>query len=285
LPEGEQDALKFLSAEAGEMTGGILATLMQRIAFFKDLRGLDGDFSFRDWATKPTRQNVFLLNIAEYSKAFAPLMTLIMDLMCRTMLSLPDDWNRRVYFVLDEIGTLDKMASLIPLETVGRSKGVSLICASQDFGQIAEKYGKDNLQTFINNFNTSFYFRLNDPKTARDIADGIGKQQVKRKAENHSINVREDTANKSNNEQEHTEYLVMPEELQQLPIGTAYCRISGANITKLKIPQEYMENKNPAFIPRKFASLFEDSQVKKDVEENNQMNIPETTVKLREFKI
>lgn len=285
LPDGERDALKFLSADGGETTASVLATLMQQIAFFKNLRGLDGDFSFRAWASKPTRQNVFLLNIAEYSKAFAPLMTMIMDLMCRTMLSLPDDLHRRVYFILDEIGTLDKMDSLIPLETVGRSKGVSLICASQDFGQIAEKYGKDNLQTFINNFNTNFYFRLNDPKTARDIADGIGKQQVKRKAENHSINVKEDTANKSNNEQEHTEYLVMPEELQQLPVGTAYCRISEYDITKLKIPQKYMENKNPAFIPRKFASLFEDKQIEQDVEENNQINLPETSVKLREFKI
>lgn len=276
LPEGERDALKFLSAEGGETTASVLATLMQRIGFFKNLRGIDGNFSFREWASKPTRQNVFLLNIAEYSKAFAPLMTMIMDLLCRTMLSLPDDLNRRVYFVLDEIGTLDKMDSLIPLETVGRSKGVSLLCASQDFGQIADKYGKDNLKTFINNFNTAFYFRLNDPETAKMVADGIGKQQVKRRAENRNINVKEDTANKSNNEQEHTEYLVMPEELQQLPVGEAYCRISGSNIARLKIPQKYMENQNEAFIPRKFASLFE---------EDSSTPMAEASVKLREFKI
>ncbi|WP_196600377.1 type IV secretory system conjugative DNA transfer family protein [Pectinatus frisingensis] len=285
LPKSEHEALKFLSSDGGETSADVLATLMQRISFFKNLRDLDGDFSFREWAKSSTRQNVFLLNSAEYQKAFAPLMTLVMDLVCRTMLSMPDDENRRTYFVLDEIGSLDKMDSLISLETIGRSKGVSLICASQDFGQIAEKYGKDNLQTFVNNFNTNFYFRLNDAKTAKEIADSIGKQQIKRKAENHSISIEDSRTNKSNSEQEHTEYLVMPEELQQLDVGTAYCRISGSSISKIKIPQKYMSDKNEAFVPRVFSSLFNEQNIEENKDNNGQESKVETTVKFREFKV
>ncbi len=257
LPADEQEALKFLSKDGAEMTASFLATLQDRIQFFKYLKGLDGDFSFKKWAqTEGIKENIFLLNIEEYSSIFKPLMTMALDLLCRTVLSLADDSERRIFFILDELGTLDKMDSLLQLETVGRSKGASIICANQDLGRIEQKYGKANLKTFYNNFNTNFFFRIGEPQTAKYIADAIGRKQVMRKTENRSINTR-NSANKSENEQERTEYLIMPEEFQNLPDLTACCKIAGVGVSMVEIPHLFLKVKHEPFVKREFESIYQ----------------------------
>ncbi|HHV86847.1 MAG TPA: type IV secretion system DNA-binding domain-containing protein, partial [Petrimonas sp.] len=142
LPPSEQGALKHIDQSDSPASASIISILQERIQFFRYLVDLDGDFSFRQYVREGQagRQgNLFILNIEQYADIFRPLMSLVIDTMVREILSLPDDANRRVFFVLDELGTLFRMDSILQLLTVGRSKGGCLVTASQDLGRIEER--------------------------------------------------------------------------------------------------------------------------------------------------
>ena len=83
-------------------------------------------------------------------------MTFAIDTLVREILSMADDPNRRVFFIIDELGSLYRLESILDLLTVGRSKGACLICANQDLGRIEDTYGKSNTATFYNNFKRAF---------------------------------------------------------------------------------------------------------------------------------
>lgn len=165
LPLAERGALKHIDKSDSPASASIVSILQERIQFFRYLVDIDGDFSFRQFIRNQNKSeifspqpNLYILNIEQYETIFKPLMTLAIDTMIRETLSLPDDLNRRIFFIIDELGTLYKMNSILKLETVGRSKGACLICANQDLGRIEEQYGKANLKSFFNNFNTNFTF-------------------------------------------------------------------------------------------------------------------------------
>ncbi len=150
------------------------------IKFFRYLTDLDGEFSFRRYIHEQrqgVQPNLFILNVDQYAELFKPLMTLAINIMVRETLSLPDDLNRRIWFIIDELGTLSRMDSIIRLETVGRSKGACIICANQDLGRIEEVYGQANKQSFFNNFNTTLTFRSANRKR-RTFFASIGERQV-----------------------------------------------------------------------------------------------------------
>ena len=82
-----------------------------------------------------------------------PLLSLVIDILCKEMMSLPNtfDENVRTFFLVDELGALNKLPSLVDFLTLSRSKGGSMWIGIQDFGRIRELYGKDIAETIYNN--------------------------------------------------------------------------------------------------------------------------------------
>ncbi len=70
------------------------------------------------------------------------MLSLFIDFMGRKLLSLDDDENRSIYFILDEFGTLQKMPTIVDILTQARSKGGRVFLGTQDFSKIDEIYGK-----------------------------------------------------------------------------------------------------------------------------------------------
>ena len=222
---------------------------------------LDGEFSFRRYIREQQnakyQRNLFILNIEQYSTIFKPLMTLCLDMMIRETLSLPDHLNRRIWFVIDELGTLYRMDSIIKLETVGRSKGGCLICANQDLGRIEELYGRANLKSFFNNFNTNFTFRIREPETAEFLSKAIGDQQLIKTSHSRQMSPSDLGDRRSENEQEKTERLIMPVEFQGLKNFEAILNIAGFGVSQITIPQKFYAERNPNFVLREFQALGE----------------------------
>lgn len=260
LPVSEQGALKHIDKSDSPASASIISILQERIQFFRYLVDVDGDFSFRKYireepAKKSTQPNLFILNIEQYATIFKPLMTLVIDMMAREVLSLPDKLDRRIFFIIDELGTLNRMDSVLQIETVGRSKGASLICANQDLGRIEEQYGRANLKTFYNNFNTTFTFRIREPETAEFLSRAIGEQQIIKTSQSRQLNPGEVGDRKSINEQEKLERLILPTEFQSLPDLHAIVNIAGFGISKIQIPAIFYPEKHDSFVLREFASM------------------------------
>ncbi len=266
LPLEERGALKHIDKKDANSSATVISVLQGRLEFLRAMVDLDGDFSFRKYIRggRGKRQSkLFILNIDQYSAVFQPIMTLAVDVMIREALSLPDSATRRIWFIIDELGTLFKLDSLIKLERVGRSKGACLVCANQDLGKVEEQYGKAELKSFFNNFNTTFTFCVKDPETAEFLSRAIGEQQLIKTAHSRQMSPSDVGDRKSESEQEKTERLVMSTELQYLPKFHAFINITGVGVSQMVIPhgpQDFFEAKEPHFIMRDWAEVQPDNE-------------------------
>ncbi|MPL69285.1 hypothetical protein SDC9_15022 [bioreactor metagenome] len=256
LPDQDQGALKHIEVPDAPATGSVLSILQGGVEVFEKLIGMESNFSFTNYIQGEGPQpNLFFLNVPKYSKEFKPLLTLAIDIMVREVLSLPDNPNRRIFFIMDELGTLNRMESILDLETVGRSKGGCLVCANQDLGRIEEKYGRANLKSFYNNFNTTLIFTIREPDTAEFLSKAVGDQQLIKKAQSRQMSPNEVGDRKSISEQEKTERLIMPAEFQSLPVRNAIINIAGYGVSKIEVPELYYKKRHPEFVMREFEEI------------------------------
>jgi len=252
LPRDRQDALKHIEGES-EAAEGVLSTLMEKINFFQYLVDQDGDFSFQEFVRRPDQRNLFLMNVSRYAQIWQPLITLACDVMIRETLSLPDTnprENRRIWFCIDEIGSLHQISVLFDLLTMGRSKGGCMIAASQDLGKIEDVYGRPNKTTFYNNFNTGFFLRINDPDTAEFLSRSIGEQEVIKIMEGRQLSPKDIGDRKSFTEQDKIEKLMLPAEFMRQPDFQAIVKFSAYGISEAGIPRTFFKEQAPPFIDR-----------------------------------
>jgi len=256
LPMEDRGALKHIESKGSGPAASVISTLTEKISWFRFVTDLDGDFSFRDFIRCPGPGNLFLLNIKNYAETFRPLMTFAFDLMIRETLSMPDttrDENRRLWFCIDEIGSLDQISVLFELLTVGRSKGACLVVANQDLGKIEDVYGKPNKMTFYNNFNTGFFLRLNDPDTAEFLSRSIGEREVVKRMEGRQLSPKDIGDRKTINDQDKIEKLMLSSEFMHIPDFRAIVKLSSFGISEVDIPKEFYDSRIPHYLER-FAS-------------------------------
>ena len=253
LPVGEMGALKHIDKADSNQAASVISILQERLTFFRYLTGCDGPFSFRKFIRDDAdRRNLFLMNIRQYDPIFRSLMTFVVDIMIRQVLSLPDSQTRRISFVVDEFGSLSKMASIFDFLTMGRSKGGFLALANQDLGSVANVYGSDQKETFFNNFNLHLVFRLNDPTTADFLSKAFGEREVIKKFHSSQFSPNDLGDRFSMSEQEKLEKIILPTEFQSLADFHAYLKIANHGITRMRTPREFLPLVNEEFLPRDF---------------------------------
>lgn len=254
LPLGERSALKHIEKADTNQAATILSIVQERIQFFRYLVNIDGSFSLRRYIREESDcRNLFLLNVVNYSEIFKPLMTFAIDTIIRETLSLPDKLERRVFFVLDEIGSLYRLNSLLDLLTVGASKGGSLLCANQDIGRIEETYGRSNAKTFFNNFNTDIILRVNEPETADFLSKAFGERQVLKRVESRAMSPSKYGDSKSYSEQEKTERIFLPSEFQSLPNLEAIIKVANFGMARLSVPKIFLPTTHQHFVMKDFS--------------------------------
>lgn len=254
LPLGERSAIKHIEKSDTNQAATILSIIQERIQFFRYLVDIDGGFSLRRYIREENDcRNLYLLNVVNYSEIFKPLMTFAIDTIIRETLSLPDKLDRRVFFILDEIGSLYRLNSLLDLLTVGASKGGGLICANQDIGRIEETYGRSNAKTFFNNFNTDIILRVNEPETADFLSKAFGERQVVKRMESRAMSPSKYGDSKSYSEQEKTERIFLASEFQSLPNLEAIIKVSNYGMSKLSVPKIFFPTVQEHFLMKDFS--------------------------------
>lgn len=254
LPVRELGALKHIDKADSNQAASIISILQERLTFFRYLAGQDGPFSFRKFIRDDKdRRNLFLMNIRQYDAIFRSLMTLVIDIMTREVLSLSDSFTRRITFVVDEFGSLAKMPCIFDFLTMGRSKGGFLVLANQDLGSVSNIYGADQKETFFNNFNIHLIFRLNDPTTAEFLSKAFGEREVVKKFQSSQFSPSDLGDRFSMSEQEKLEKIVLSTEFQSLPDFNAYLKIANYGLTRMKTPQNFLPLIGEEFAPRDFA--------------------------------
>jgi len=211
-----------------------------------------GDFSLRDWLEDAHGGNLFITWREDMAVALRPLISTWIDVLCTSILSLPEDQNRRLWMVIDELASLENLASLEDAATKGRKSGLRLVAGLQSTAQLDKIYGHDQAQTLRSCFRSLVVLggTKTDPKTCEDMSLSLGEHEVERETVN---TTKQKGSTNTSRQQHHTrERVVMASEIASLPDLQGYIAFAGAyGIARFKLTPLNFINQMPAFVERR----------------------------------
>ena len=210
-----------------------------------------GEFSLRDWLDDPEGGNLFLTWNEAQATALKPLISAWIDVLCTSILSLPASDDRKVWMLIDELASMEKLPSLEAALTKGRKAGLRVVAGLQSTSQLDDIYGHDEAQTLRSCFRSlaALGGAMTDPKTCEDVSKSLGEHEVERYAFSRSSGDR--GANSSKSLRTDRERVVMPSQLSSLPDLTGYLAFVGnLPIAKFVLPIQPFVAVNRPFIKR-----------------------------------
>lgn len=224
-PEG-QSGFRYIEDAGSKQALSVFATMMQYTSAFEYMsQQEDTDFSINEWLTNEKPGFIFVTNQSDVKDTLKPILSLFIDYLGRKLLSLPDNLNRRVFFLLDEFGTLQRLSSIKELLITSRSKGGSCWIGIQDIGQLNKLYTKDVTDTIVNACGSSIMFAVADPHTAKYLIDKIGDTEILEIEETHSMGVADYRDGVSLTQRRKRQRLIIDSELMSLADLHAYVKV------------------------------------------------------------
>jgi type IV secretory pathway TraG/TraD family ATPase VirD4 len=221
----------------------VLATMMQYTRAFEFMVGDEGDFSVGKWLADRRPGCIYITNYEDIEDTLRPILSLFIDLMSRKLLSMPDDLDRRTFFLLDEFGSLQQLPSIVNLLTRGRSKGAAVFIGIQDNGQIEKIYTKQTLETIENSCGNRVTFALTGQTADREARLNIGDVEMSSYLRSMSI-----SSGASFSEKREKELAYLPSEISGLPDLTAIVKLRGYDFTVSKWQWEASTPRNERFV-------------------------------------
>jgi len=278
---------KYIEDASSKQALGILATMMQYVSCFEYLPDdhEENDFSLSGWLTNGKGGAIFITNYADCQDILRPILSLMIDLLARRLLSLPDNLDNRVFFLLDEFPELQSLSSIERLLTTARSKGGSVWIGIQDISQVRKRYGQEGAQTILNSCGTSVIFRSPDPDTGEYFSRRIGECEYEKYASNFSISPENMGDRQQMTLHNVRERLVSPAEIQHMQNLESYISMVGRDVFKCKIRFKPYTPRYESFILRSgmnveawlpirdTASDVQPEQISMDTLQTNQGNI------------
>lgn len=259
----------YIQDASGKQAASVIAVLMSYVSWLEFAQNGSG-FSIKKWLENPGDSFIFLTGRPEVENTLKPYTSLLVDLIGKRFLSMPDDSSRRIYFMLDEFGNMQKLPTVKRLLTAGRSKGASVTLGFQDFAAIVKIYQREDAETILNCTGTSLVLRLSDEPTAKVFSGRFGERQYWDTTETFTMGTADSKDGISLVRNKVTEKLILPSEIQSLPKRVGYLMIPEHEPAKIELKITAANNLpvvNPAFIPSDRISLDElearDEQLKR----------------------
>jgi hypothetical protein len=210
-----------------------------------------GAFSLRTWLETPDAGNLWITWREDMGPALKPLISAWTDALFVSILSMTPDENRRIWAFIDELASLEKLATLEAALTKGRKYGLRVVAGLQSTSQLDDSYGRAKAQTLRSCFSSLAVLRISksDPATAEDFSQALGEHEVERERKSSSVGWR----NSSDGRQtvHERERVVAPSELTALPDLTGYLALVGDRpIARFRTAWHPFENRHPGFVER-----------------------------------
>ena len=232
---GGKSSAALLQPDAGrflDSVRGVLAEYVRPHAMHPS-----GDFTLRDWLKSETG-NLFLTWRDDQVRTLRPLITCWLDLLISSMLS-GQLKGRPIWLFIDELGSLEQMSGLETALTRGRKHGLRVVACLQSTSQLTDVYGKSRSETLRSCFRNLLALggSATDPDTAEAMSLGLGDLEV----EEREISIAQDGQRRSTTEskQVRKRRLVLPSEIQNLPVNTGFLKLAGefpVALIKIQLP-------------------------------------------------
>lgn len=246
------DAAAFISMEGDRTSAGIRAELASVMRSFSYLDDTADGFSIRDWVANEEDDSwLFIAVKADQLPSLRPLVTVWLDIAISAIMSLPPDRKRRLYCVIDELPTLQKLPSLSDFLARARKYGGCGILGFQSYPQLEATYGIQDAAAITGYCSTWVALRANDTPTAKHVSENLGQvEQVEaNEGMSYGVNDMRDGVNLSR--MQVTRPLVMHTEVTNLPNLAGFLRF-GRNLPVVRFTDSYniLPSPQAAFVER-----------------------------------
>jgi hypothetical protein len=197
-----------------------------------------------EWAE--TRKGwIFLTSKPSEREALRPLHSLWIDLLVLRLLNEPKESQHPVWFVLDELASLQRLPQLHTAITENRKSKNPLVLGFQGKAQLEYIYGH-MAEVMLSQPATKIFLKITEPKAAEWVSNAIGKVEIERLRETHSTGLR---AGNNYSVERQVEPLVMDSEISGLPDRHAFLK-HGNHVARFSFEYNDIPATQPAFLPR-----------------------------------
>jgi hypothetical protein len=177
----------FIDRKAGDQRAGVLASLnmiADSLALLPQGREAEEWFSTAKWKYERT-QWVFLTSKPALRERILPLHSAWLDLFILRMMEPCVNPAKPVWFVLDELASLNKLPQLHTAVTESRKYGNPVVLGFQGRSQLEKRYGHD-AETMLSQPATKIFFKTSEPRAAKWVSETLGEIEVERLKESRS---------------------------------------------------------------------------------------------------
>jgi len=201
-------------------------------------------WSATQWAE--TRKGwIFITSSATEREALRPLHSLWIDLLVLRLLTAPQGTQKPVWFVLDELASLQRLPQLHTAITENRKSQNPLVLGFQGKAQLEVIYGH-LAEVMLSQPATKIFLKTTEPKAAEWVSNAIGKIEIERMKETHFDGTR---SGKNFTLDRQVEPLVMDSEISGLENRHAFLKL-GNNVARFHFEYMDLPQRTRGFIAR-----------------------------------
>jgi type IV secretory pathway TraG/TraD family ATPase VirD4 len=237
----------IIDRQAPAQRSGVLAALSMVADTLKLLpreSETSGRWSALSWA-RDRRGWLFLTSTPETRTRLVPLMSLWLDMLVLRLMNRGQPGHRPVWFVLDELASLQRLPQLHTAVTENRKSNNPVVLGFQGRSQLETRYGHD-AEAMLSQPATKIFLRTSEPHAAKWISDAIGEVEIERMRESRS---KGQYGQRSFGLERQVEPLVMPSEISGLPSLRGFLKLENL-VVRLHFPFVDVPTRHPAFVER-----------------------------------
>jgi len=179
-----------------------------------------------------------------------PLISAWYSIAMRSLMQMSIDLDRRMWFVADELPSLQKLKELETCLVEGRKFGAFALLAIQSPAQLEMIYGHHNTRVIIGNCATKVSFFEQDPTIAKQISQIFGEREVEEHQEGISYGAHQMRDGVNVSSIKRVRPVVSASDIQSLNKNVAYIKLPGKTpVTKLKLRCLHPETIADSYVP------------------------------------
>ena len=237
----------LIDPSAPQQRSGVLASLSLIADSFRLLptkEDSDQEWTAREWS-KARKGWIFLTSQPAEREALRPLHSLWIDMLVLRLLSAPTPEQHPVWFVLDELASLQRLPQLHTAITENRKSRNPIILGFQGKAQLEVVYGH-LAEVMLSQPATKIFLKTTEPNAALWVSKAIGQVEIERMKETHFDGSR---SGRNFSLDRQTEQLVLDSEISGLENLHAFLK-HGNYVTRFSFPALRMPATQQRFIER-----------------------------------
>ncbi|MGA9508793.1 MAG: type IV secretion system DNA-binding domain-containing protein [Candidatus Sulfotelmatobacter sp.] len=274
----------LIDPKAPQQRTGVLGSLNMSADSFRLLPKPDettSAWTATNWA-ETRRGWIFITSRPTMREALRPLISLWIDTLVLRLLNEPMSDQKPVWFVIDELASLQRLPQLHTAITENRKSQNPVILGFQGRSQMQARYGED-AEAMLSQPATKIFLRTTEPRAAKWVSEAIGEIEIERLRETHYEGSR---AGRNFALDRQTEPLVLPSEVSGLDDLRGFLKY-GNHVARFSFPFIALEEKSRGFDERTMDDLIVPSTPPAADPEETQGNLlsPESVLQPHENQV